>query len=252
MLFHVFNGKVVNRKNSVLSACLDSHVGNCETVIHRQVLNALAYELHRFVKGSVYTDHSDNMKDHILTAYPFLRFAHNIEFDCGRNLEPCFTGSHSSCHISTSNTCGKCSESSVCTGMGVCSDDHIASYRQAFLRKKGMLDSHLSYIKIIGNIVTTGKFTDTFAVFCRLDIFIWNKMIHNKCNFIFIKYSIYGHLIHLMDCNRRSNIISKNKIKLCLYKLSCFYMIQACMSRQNLLSHCHSHFYIPPSYCIMV
>ena len=109
-----------------------------------------------------------------------------------------------------------------------------------------MLNSHLSYIKIIGDIVATGKFTNTFTVLSRLNILIRNKVIHYQCNFIFVKYGIYCHLIHLMDSYRRSDIVSKNKVKLCLYKLSCFYMIQTCMRCQDLLSHCHSHFSIPP------
>ena len=125
-------------------------------------------------------------------------------------------------------------------------DDHIASYRQAFLRKKGMLDSHLSYIKIIGNIVTTGTIRDTFAVFCRLDIFIWNKMIHNKCNFYLyqIQYLRSSYPSHGLQIGE---VISFPRTRSSCASISCpASTIQARMSRQNLLSHCHSIFIFLP------
>ena len=46
----------------------------------------------------------------------------------------------------------------------------------------------------------------------RLNILIRYKMVRYKCNLILIKYSFYCHLIHLMNCNRRCNIISKYKV----------------------------------------
>ena len=129
--------------------------------------------------------------------------------------------------------------------MRICSDNHIACNCKTLFRKERMLNSHLSYIKIIGDIVATGKFTNTFTVLSRLNILIRNKVIHYQCNFIFVKYGIYCHLIHLMNRNRRCDIITKYKIQICLNKLSCLNLVKTCMSSKNLLCHCHSHLYLP-------
>ena len=94
-----------------------------------------------------------------------------------------------------------------------------------------MLDTHLSYLKIIRNIMRLGIFTDTLAVLRRLDIFIWCKVIRNKGNFIFIKYCLLVELFNLVNRYRTGNIVSKNEIKICHDKLSRLNRLQSCMCR---------------------
>ena len=110
-----------------------------------------------------------------------------------------------------------------------------------------MLDPHLSNIKIIGNIMLTGKLTHAFAVFCRLDVFIRNKMIQNQCDLILMKNTIYFHFIHFMNCDRRCDIISEHQIQIRLDQLSRTDRVKSCVRRKNFLCHRHSHFNFPPT-----
>ena len=136
--------------------------------------------------------------------------------------------------------------------MGIRTDDCVTCYNQTFFRKECMLDSHLSYVKIVGDIMTTGKFTTAFAVFRRLDILIRDKMIHNQRNFVMIEYRLVVHLLHLIDRYRRCDIISKNQIQICFDQLSCFYLCKTRVRCQDLLCHCHSHDLFPPAYTYLV
>ena len=163
------------------------------------------------------------MQDYIFAAYPFCRFSDQVKFNCRRYFKPCFSGYHTGCHVGTSNTGGECSQCSVCTGMRICTNDHISCHSQSFFRKQCVFDSHLSYVKIIGDLIFTGKFTYTFAVFCWFDIFIRDKMIHYQCNLILVKYFLLFKLVHLMNGNRGSNIISQDQIQICLDQLTGFY-----------------------------
>ena len=106
-------------------------------------------------------------KNDIFTADPFCRFANQVELDRGRYLEPSLSGYHACCHIGTADTCGKCAKCAVCTGMGIRTDDCVSCYSQTFFRKERMLDSHLSHVKIVGDIMTTGKFTDSICSFLQ-------------------------------------------------------------------------------------
>ena len=91
-----------------------------------------------------------------------------------------------------------------------------------------------------------GKLPDTLAVLCRLYILVRDKVIHDKRNFILVKYTVILQTIHLSDRNRRRNVIAKYKIELCLDQLSRVNLRKAGCLREYLLSHCHSH--IDPPY----
>ena len=65
-----------------------------------------------------------------------------------------------------------------------------------------MLDSHLAYIKVITDLVPACKLSDTLTVLSGLNILVWCKMIHNKCDFIFMKYTVNIHLLNLVNGNR--------------------------------------------------
>ena len=125
--------------------------------------------------------------------------------------------------------------------MGIRSDDHITGYCQSFFRKQGMLNSHFSNFKIIGNFITPCKLSDTFAVFRRFDILIGNKVIRNKCDLVLIKNSLCIHLRHFLNGYRTGNIVSKHQIQICFNQLSGFYFLKSGMCCQNFLGHCHSH-----------
>ena len=125
--------------------------------------------------------------------------------------------------------------------MRIRTDNHVSCHSQTLFRKKRMFNSHFSHVKIVGNLVTTGKLSYTFAVFCGFNIFIRNKVVHNQCHFVFIKHGIHRHFIHFVNSHRY-------QIQICFNQLSCFYFIQSGMSCQNFLRHCHSHMFSTSCY----
>ena len=125
--------------------------------------------------------------------------------------------------------------------MGVCADDNIACHGQTFFGKQGVLDTHFAYFKIVGDFVSSGKFSYAFAVFCGFDILIGYKMIGNQGNFILVEYAVHLHFFHFLNSNRTGNVVAQHQVQIRLYQLTGFYLVKACMSRQNFLCHGHSH-----------
>ena len=125
--------------------------------------------------------------------------------------------------------------------MGIRTDDHISGYGKSFLRKQGMLDSHLSHFKVIGDLIASCELADTFAVLRRLNILIGNKMIRYQCDLILIKHPLHLHFIHFLDCHRTGDIVAQHQIQLCLDQLSCLYLLKTRCTGKYLLCHCHSH-----------
>ena len=127
--------------------------------------------------------------------------------------------------------------------MGVRADDHVSGNGKTFFRKKGVFDSHLPHVEVIGDIVAAGKLSHALAVFCGFNILIRDKMVHYQGDLILVKHCLHCHFIHFMNRYRRSDIVSQDQIQVRFDQLSGFHMIQACMSGQDLLRHCHSHDY---------
>ena len=92
-----------------------------------------------------------------------------------------------------------------------------------------MFDTHLSYIKIICNIMPACKLSDAFTMLCRFDILIRCKMIRHQCNLIFVKNSLFIQFLNFVNCYRSCNIICQYQIQIGLDQLTCHYMIQSGM-----------------------
>ena len=50
--------------------------------------------------------------------------------------------------------------------MGVCTNDYISCHGKSFFREQRMFNSHLPYIKIVGNVMSARKFPHAFTVLC--------------------------------------------------------------------------------------
>ena len=100
--------------------------------------------------------------------------------------------------------------------MGIRTDDNIPRYYKTFFRQQGMLDSHLSHFKIVGNFIPFCKFPDTFTMLCGFDILVRNKVVRNQSDFILIKDSLLCKFIHFLYCNRACNIVAQYQTQICL------------------------------------
>ena len=113
--------------------------------------------------------------------------------------------------------------------MRICTNTGLACNDQSLLRQQSVLNTHRTYIKEILDLVLCRELSDAFTVLCTLDILIWCKVIHYKCNLILIKYFFLIEFVHLMNCYRCCNIISKYKVQICLDQLSGFHAVKSCM-----------------------
>ena len=232
---------LIHRENPVLSAGFNGHIGNGQTVIHGEICHSVSGELQRFVQRAVHADLTDQVKNHILAAYPLSGFSGQDNPDGGRHLEPGLSGSHSGCHVCTSHPGGKSAQRSVSTGMGIRADNYVAGDNQSLFRKQGVFYAHLPDIKIICNLVFVGELSDLLTVLSRFDILVRDKVIHHQGNFVTVKDLLFLESVHLVNGNRRRNIISQYKIQLCLDQLTGLHKIKTRGMRKDLLSHCHSH-----------
>ena len=105
------------------------------------------------------------MKDKILTAYILGKGSGKIELNCGRHLEPGLSGSHSGSHIGGTYAGRKCTERTICAGMGISTDYNVSGNCKTFFGKECMLDTHLTDFEIVGDLISSSKFPDAFAVF---------------------------------------------------------------------------------------
>ena len=72
MFFHISNGFIIYREDTVFGTCLNGHIGNGETIIHRKTCHTISCKLKRFIKRTVYANLTNEMKDHIFTADPWI------------------------------------------------------------------------------------------------------------------------------------------------------------------------------------
>ena len=117
MRLHILDGLLVNREDTVLSACLDRHVADRETVIHAELSDARAGELDGLVARTIHADLADQVQDDVLTGHPLLLLADEVNPDRGRHLEPELAGRHRRRHIGGTDTSRECPERAIGAGM---------------------------------------------------------------------------------------------------------------------------------------
>ena len=74
-LLNVINSLFVNLKDSVLRACLNSHIRYGKAVENSERSNSLSNEFHRFVKCAVNAYHSYDMKNYVLAGNVFIKLS---------------------------------------------------------------------------------------------------------------------------------------------------------------------------------
>ena len=168
------------------------------------------------------------MNNNILAADIRSRLSCQYELNGAWNLKPQLSRRHSSGNIRRSHAGGKRSKSPVCTGMRIGSDNTLASYDYARLRKNRMLNTRLSLLKIPSKALFPCELTNWLGILRWFDIFIRCKMIRHQNHLILIKY-LGCHLPEDWQCHWPCNIICHNYIKLRFNQLSRLNIIQTGM-----------------------
>ena len=89
----------VHREDAVLTAGLNGHVADGETVGHIQFRYTGTGKLQALVTGAVYADHADEGQDQVFAFYIFGHFAGQFDFNSRGNLEPGSAAGHGAADI---------------------------------------------------------------------------------------------------------------------------------------------------------
>ena len=68
MSLNILQCLLIHRENAVLSTGFDGHITDGKAIVHRKRSHTLSGKLNGLVKGSIHTNHANQMKNQILTA----------------------------------------------------------------------------------------------------------------------------------------------------------------------------------------
>ena len=141
MLFQILSGAVIHREDSILCACLNSHIRHRKPVIHRKRCNPVPGKFHGLIQCAVHPDPADNMDDNILSAYIWSRLSSKHKLHRARDLKPQLSGCHAGGNICCPDACRKRTQRTICTSMGICTDNTLSCCNHSRFRKNCMLYS---------------------------------------------------------------------------------------------------------------
>ena len=134
-------GLLVELKDAVLSACLDRHVRDRHSVVHREALNARTIELHRPVRRAVKADLADAMQDDVLRHHAGLQFAFEAEVHRLRHLEQQLAGAHHEARVGVADAGRELIERAGHAGVRIGAEQDLTRTRMALLGQGGVADA---------------------------------------------------------------------------------------------------------------
>ena len=235
------SGDLVHREDAVLGTGLNGHVADAEAILHSQGSHTRAGEFHGLVQCAVHTDHADDMQDQILAGYAGAELALEHKLDGRGHLEPCHAGGHTGGHIGGAHTGRECAQCTVGAGVAVGTDDAVTGGHDAFFGQEGVLNTHLTHIVEVEDIVLVGKLAALLGLGCALDVLIGDEVIQHDGNVLLVEHAVKACLLKLVDGDRGGDIVAQHDIELGIDELACLDLRQTRMCGQNLLRQSHSH-----------
>ena len=233
----VRSGDLVHREDAVLGTGLNGHVADAEAILHGQGSHARAGEFHRLVQRPVHTDHADDVQDQVLAGYAGAELSLEHKLDGRGHLEPCHAGGHTADRKTATRLL-----ISVVTGG-----------HDAFFGQEGVLNTHLTHIVEVEDIILVGKLAALLGLGCALDVLIGDEVIQHDGNVLLVEHAVKARLLKLVDGDRGGDIVAQHDIEPGIDELACLDLRQTRMCGQNFLRQSHSHntlsFYFPWSRC---
>ena len=131
---HKSPGTLVRCDYAVFCSCFNGHVGHGQPLIHGELSNDRAGELHGPITGTINANLANGIKNQILTRNPGTKIPLEDKLDGGRHAEPGPARYHNRSKIRTANAGGKGSESPVGTSVAVGPHHHISGEDQSLFR----------------------------------------------------------------------------------------------------------------------
>ena len=123
--------------------------------------------------------------------------------------------------------------------MRIRADHDIAGENEPLFGKQRVLDTHLSNIVKMGNVVLVAKIAAHFTLRCGFDVFIRREMVHNHRNLVFIVNGVHAELFKFTDRDGGRDVVAEHPIECHEHELPRFHLFKPRLCRENFLRHCH-------------
>ena len=127
--------------------------------------------------------------------------------------------------------------------MGIRADAQAARSDQTFFGQQGMLDAHHADVHEILDVVLAGEGPGLLDQRRRLDVLVGGKMIHDHGDLGVVKHRGRAVFLEHIDGDGRGDVVAEHHIQLGVDQLTCLYLIQTRVCREDFLGHCHTHSY---------
>ena len=125
--------------------------------------------------------------------------------------------------------------------MAVGTDDAVTGGHDAFFGQEGVLNTHLTHIVEVEDIIFVGKLAALLGLGCALDVLIGDEVIQHDGNVLLVEHAVKACLLKLVDGDRGGDIVAQHDIELGIDELACLDLRQTRMCGQNFLRQSHSH-----------
>ena len=125
--------------------------------------------------------------------------------------------------------------------MAVGTDDAVTGGHDAFFGQEGVLNTHLTHIVEVEDIIFVGKLAALLGLGCALNVLIGDEVIQHDSNVLLVEHAVKACLLKLVDGDRGGDIVAQHDIELGIDELACLDLRQTRMCGQNFLRQSHSH-----------
>ena len=234
-------GDFVYREDAVFGTSLDGHVADAEAVFHGQALDTLAHELQALVQRAGNADLTDQVQDDVLAGDGTLDGAGQLDLDGGGHLEPGHALGHAGGHIGRANTGGERAHRAVGAGVAVGTDDTVARGYDALFGQERVLDTHLTHIVEVEDVVFVSELAALLGLGGALDVLVGYKVVQHDVDAGAVKHRVKTGLLKLVDSHRGGDVVTQHDVELGVDELARGHGCFSAMRGQDLLCHGHSH-----------
>ena len=237
--FDILLGHVVERKQPRFRARFDRHVGNGQTIGHRQLSNAVAGKFERLIKSTVDADFPDQSQNNVLAANVFGFDAAQFDVDGFRDFEPSLAGSEPDGKIGGADAGRKGIDGAVSASVRIGADDEHARSDNAELRQNDVFNAHASRFVVMFDVMFFGEIAQTLCEIGGFNVFSGLKVIRNERNLIWIENG-QPDLFKFFERGGTGDIVRHNEIELTDNQLTRLNVVETGVLRYDFFAHVHN------------
>ena len=125
--------------------------------------------------------------------------------------------------------------------MAVGTDDTVARGYDALFGQQRMLDTHLTHIVEVEDVVFVSKLAALLGLGGALDILVGYKVVQHDVDAGAVKHRVKTGLLKLVDSYRGGDVVTQHDVELGVDELARGHGCFSAMRGQDLLCHGHSH-----------